>query len=76
MPVDPATVIRILGAALLLTAVLLALLPIGTCSECAHCRQERIRREQEQARLAERFYGIARCPICGRHHDAGEDHPT
>lgn len=74
MELDPTTMIRVLGATLLATAALLALLPVGTCSECDHCRQQRFVQEQERARRAERFYGIPRCSICGRHHDPSEDH--
>lgn len=75
MALDPTTLITVLAVALLGIGVVLYLLPIGTCSECGHCRLARLQRELETEERAARFYGIPRCPACGRHHDPREDHP-
>ncbi|HYK96242.1 MAG TPA: hypothetical protein VE011_10310 [Candidatus Dormibacteraeota bacterium] len=68
------TVIAILGATLLATGALLATMPVGTCSECAHCRAERVAREREAEARVGRFYGIPICRTCGRHHVPEEGH--
>lgn len=68
------TVIAVLGAALLATGVLIASLPIGTCSECAHCRAEKVAREREAEAQIGRFYGIPICRTCGGHHVPEEGH--
>ena len=75
MTLDSTTLITVLAVALLGIGVVLYLLPIGTCSECGHCRLARLRRELETEERAARFYGIPRCGACGRHHPPDEDHP-
>ena len=69
-----ATMISILAATLLATGWALWLLPVGNCSECPHCRAERLGRERaDQARTA-RYYSIPLCQSCGRHHLPEEPH--
>jgi hypothetical protein len=67
-------VLAIMGATLLATGVLLTRLPIGTCSECPHCRAERVARERDADAQVGRFYGIPICRTCGRHHVPEEGH--
>jgi hypothetical protein len=76
MVLDPSTLNVVLGVALLAMGGILYLLPVGTCSECAHCRLVRLQRERDLEERAARFYGIPQCPACGRHHDPREDHPA
>jgi len=68
------TVILVLGTALLATGVLLARLPVGTCTECAHCQADRVARERESEAQVSRFYGIPICRACGRYHAPEEGH--
>jgi hypothetical protein len=68
------TFISILAATLLGTGWLLWLLPVGTCSECPHCRLEKLARERENESQVGRIYGVPFCPVCGRHHRREEDH--
>jgi hypothetical protein len=68
------TIITLLAATLLATGWALWLLPIGTCSACAHCRAEKLARERADEARAGRMYGIPICPACGRHHQREEDH--
>jgi hypothetical protein len=70
----PETMISILAATLLGAAWLLYLLPVGTCSQCPHCRVEKLAREREHEAQAARLYGAPFCPVCGRHHRREEDH--
>ena len=70
--VDPGAFTRWLGVSLLVLGGLVAALPVGTCSQCNHCREERLR--NKQARRArdthDRLAGqLAACPRCGRSHD-------
>ena len=44
---DAQTVISILGLTMLGTAGLLALLPVGTCSQCSHCRLEKLAKQRD-----------------------------
>jgi hypothetical protein len=71
---DPQTVIAILGLTMLGTAGLLSLLPVGTCSQCNHCRLEKLARQRERELEANRSYSAAFCAVCGRHHRPDEDH--
>ena len=70
----PETFISILALTLLATAWLLWLLPVGTCSQCPHCRVEQLARAREQEGQASPAYGAPFCPVCGRHHRREEDH--
>ena len=45
--VDPVAMVSILAFTLLTTAAVLAMLPVGTCSQCAHCRLLALARERE-----------------------------
>ncbi len=72
MPAE--TLISILAVTLLGTGWALWLLRVGTCSNCAHCRDERLARRREHDRQVSRIYGIPLCPACGRLHRRGEDH--
>jgi hypothetical protein len=69
---DAQTVISILGLTLVGTAGLLALLPVGTCSQCSHCRLEKLAKQRELE--AGRSGTVAFCAVCGRHHRADEEH--
>jgi hypothetical protein len=71
---DPQTVVSILGLTMLGTAGLLALLPVATCSECNHCRLEKLSRQREHELQADRSYSAGFCAVCGRHHRADEEH--
>ena len=55
------TMIYILGATLLAAGWALWLLPVGTCSECAHCRAEKLARQRTNEVRTARYYGI---PLC------------
>ena len=66
--------ITILALTLLLTAFVLSRLPVGTCSECGHCRLARVAREREVEAQAATFYGIPLCRACGRYHPPEEAH--
>jgi hypothetical protein len=68
------TVVPILGASLLVFGALLARLPVGTCSQCSHCRAERLAKERDAEGQIGRFYGIPICRACGRYHAREEDH--
>lgn len=74
MPAE--TVISLLATTLLLTGWALWVLPVGTCSQCAHCRAEKLAKERDSEAQVSRVYGIPMCPACGRHHQRGEDHQT
>lgn len=71
---DPQVIISILGLSMLGTAGLLALLPVGTCSQCGHCRLEELSRQKQRELQADRSVGTAFCAVCGRHHRADEEH--
>jgi len=66
--------ISLLAVTLLATGWALWMLPVGTCSQCAHCRIEKLARERETEAQTSRIYGIPLCPVCGRHHRREEDH--
>lgn len=74
----PETMISILAATLLATGWALYLLPVGTCSQCPHCRIEKLAREREneaqQAQQIGRAYNVPFCAVCGRHHRRDEEH--
>jgi hypothetical protein len=74
MIADAQSVISILGLTMLGTAGLIALLPVGTCAQCSHCRLEKLARQRERELDAGRAVGAAFCSVCGRHHRADEDH--
>jgi hypothetical protein len=76
MVIEPTAMITILALALLGTGVVLYMLPVGTCPECAHCKLARAQRAMEQEERSARYYGIPLCPACRRHHDPREDHPA
>ena len=71
--IAPESVISILAVTLIGAAGLLVRLPVGTCSECAHCRLERLAKDREQGLLSKRL-GDPLCNGCGRHHRPDEDH--
>lgn len=66
--------VPILALTLLLAAFVLWRLPVGTCSECVHCRMERLAKEREDEEHAASFYGIPLCRSCGRYHPPEEAH--
>ena len=68
------TVIALLGTTLLVTGAIIARLPVGQCAECPHCAAARLAKARELEEHAARFYGIPRCPACGRHHTREESH--
>ena len=68
------TIVPILGATLVAVGALLARLPVGTCSQCAHCQAERLAKERDEEARVGRFYGIPICRACGRYHTREEDH--
>jgi hypothetical protein len=74
MPAE--TMITILAVTLMATAWALWLLPVGTCSECPHCRISRLAQEREADDAVGRLYGIPLCQSCGRHHPKGDPHRT
>jgi hypothetical protein len=71
----PESVISILALTMIGTGGLLALLPVGTCRECSHCRLEKLARERDRRAHAGVAYGVSFCTVCGRHHRPDEDHP-
>jgi hypothetical protein len=73
---EPTGVVTALSVAFFGVAVMLRLLPVGTCTECSHCRLERLRREAETEARSAKLYGIPQCGACGRYHDPSEDHPA
>lgn len=72
MPAD--ALIAILGATLLAAGWALWHLPVGTCTECPHCRARALARDRESEGQGSRVYGIPLCQACGRHHQRGEEH--
>lgn len=67
MPPDVAAaleVLTMLAAFMVGIGVLVFLLPVGSCSECAHCRNERV----SKVRAAP----MAFCPLCRVQHAPGE----
>jgi hypothetical protein len=71
--IGPESMISILAVTLIGAAGLLARLPVGTCSECPHCRMAKLAREREQWLLSEPL-GAPVCHGCGRRHLPDEDH--
>ncbi|HEY2915825.1 MAG TPA: hypothetical protein VGI98_01290 [Candidatus Limnocylindrales bacterium] len=71
---DPQTVIAILGLTMVGAAGLLSLLPVGSCTQCNHCRLEKLARQRERELEASRSYAAAFCAICGRNHRPDEGH--
>jgi hypothetical protein len=71
---DPQIVVSVLGLTMIGTAGLLALLPVGTCRECNHCRLEKLSRQRSRELEGDRSYAAAFCAVCGRHHRADEEH--
>lgn len=74
MGFGPETMISILGMTLIGVAGLLWLLPVGTCSQCGHCRLEQLTRQHERELEASRTFSAPFCAVCGRHHGPEEDH--
>jgi hypothetical protein len=72
MPAE--TMISLLAATLLASGWALWLLPVGRCSECPHCRAEKLARQRAHEARASSFYGIPECPACGRHHTPEDGH--
>lgn len=74
MGLTPDAVISILGTSLVAIAGLLYVLPVGTCSECGHCKLAKLTRQHERELQASRSAAGPMCPICGRNHRSDEDH--
>lgn len=72
MPAE--TMVSLLAATLIGTGWMLWLLPVGRCSQCAHCQAEKVATEREKEAQVSRLYGIPLCPACGRHHGREEGH--
>ena len=70
----PESVISILGTSLIAIAGLLYVLPVGTCSECGHCKLAKLSRQRERELEASRTSGWPVCSTCGRNHRPDEDH--
>jgi hypothetical protein len=68
------TMISVLAATLLATGWALWLLPVGRCQECPHCRAEKLARQRADDARTGRYYGIALCAACGRHHQPEDGH--
>jgi hypothetical protein len=68
------SVISVLAVTLIGTAGLLWTLPVGTCSQCSHCRLEKLERERAQALEREPAGGPPACPICGGRHRPDQHH--
>jgi hypothetical protein len=71
---DAQTVISILALTMLGTAGLLAVLPVGTCAQCSHCRLEKLSRQRARELESGHSVSVAFCAVCGRHHRSDEDH--
>jgi hypothetical protein len=71
---EPTTVISVLGLAFVGLAGLISVLPVGTCSQCAHCRLEQLAKERQQQTETGRFQRVPFCMVCGRYHRSDEDH--
>lgn len=71
---DPQTVISILGLTMVGVAGLLSFLPVGTCSQCSHCRVEKLARQRDHEVDGARSLSASFCAVCRRHHRADEDH--
>ena len=69
----PDAFISMLGTSLIALAGLLYLLPVGTCTECGHCKLAKLTRQREREMRAASG-GVPRCPICDRNHQPDEDH--
>ena len=76
MVVEPTAVITALSLTLIGVGLMVRMLPVGTCTECSHCRMERLHRQVEVEARTAKFYGIPQCAACGRYHDPAEDHPA
>jgi len=80
IPIGPETVVSLLGAGLLGIGGLLWLLPVGTCSQCSHCRMARLVAQRERELHAEeehereRSLAVPYCRACGRQHRPGDEH--
>lgn len=68
----PEAVISVLGTCLIGVAGLLYFLPVGTCSECAHCKLEKLTRHHQRELEGNRSAPF--CTVCGRHHRPDEEH--
>ena len=72
---DSTSVATFLAFTLLGVGAALSFLPVGTCSQCGHCKLEKLEKERELEARAAKFYGVPFCAICGRRHGPDEDHP-
>jgi hypothetical protein len=68
------TVISLLGLTLLGVGGLLWLLPVGTCSQCSHCKLEKLAQQRDRELQRGTAYGASFCAVCGRNHRPDEDH--
>lgn len=75
MGIPPESMISILAVTLLGVGGLLSMLPVGTCSQCNHCRAERLERERQHQLQVDGAVGVPFCAVCGRHHRPDQDHP-
>jgi hypothetical protein len=72
MPPDVAVLrdaLTMLAAFVIGLGLLIALLPVGTCSSCTHCRDERLAQAAQRQRG-----GAAMCGICRQMIPTGEAH--
>jgi hypothetical protein len=75
MPPDATGLTTLLAFTLLGVGAAISFLPVGTCSECGHCRLQKLEKERELETRAAKFYGVPLCIICGRRHNPEDDHP-
>jgi hypothetical protein len=68
------TLVTLLASTLVGTGFFLWRLPVGECSQCAHCQSEKAARARDEELRASRFYGIPFCPTCERNHYREEPH--
>ena len=69
------TVVALAAWFLMGIGLLVSRLPVGTCTECDHCRAVKARQDYERAldrdNDLKRLYGVGRCARCGQYHRIG-----
>ena len=68
------TLVTLLATTLIGTSLFLWKLPVGECTQCAHCQSEKAARARDEELRASRFYGIPYCAVCQRNHTSEEPH--